>query len=213
MKFVCYVLSIVLPCAVLAFAGFGVSSHAVVAATRANHHHQRQSRVDHQGKLLYLDGDCHECHGNHNHRDQWQQTDDGGRWRSRVGRSDLDDHLHRDGNWSWRHSLCKREDHRNDRRQWRLVGAPTVTVSANPTTIAKGSTSAVTVTATNATQVTLDGSNNSKRTLGATGGTVSVAPTSTTTYTATATGAGGTATASVTITVGSGSGQAGGASN
>jgi phospholipase C len=81
------------------------------------------------------------------------------------------------------------------------TSAPTVTVTANPTSMTKGSSSIVTVTATNATQVTLDGSNNSQRTLGATGATVSVSPTSTTTYTATATGAGGTASASVIITV------------
>jgi phospholipase C len=87
--------------------------------------------------------------------------------------------------------------------------APTVTISANPTSIAKGSSSVVTVSATNATQVTLDGSNNSKRTMAATGGTVSVAPTSTTTYTAAATGAGGTTTTSVTITVGTGTGSSG----
>ncbi len=85
------------------------------------------------------------------------------------------------------------------------TGAPTVTVSANPTSIAKGGSSVVTVAATNATSVTLDGSNGSKRTLPAAGGTATVAPTSTTTYTATATGSGGTASSSVTITVGTGS--------
>ncbi|MGB6302888.1 MAG: alkaline phosphatase family protein [Acidobacteriaceae bacterium] len=82
------------------------------------------------------------------------------------------------------------------------TSAPTVTVVANPTSITKGNSSVVTVTATNATQVTLAGSNGSNRTLGASGATVSVSPTSTTTYTATATGGGGTATSAVTITVG-----------
>ena len=61
---------------------------------------------------------AHECHGNHNHRDKWQQTDNGGRWRSSVGRSDFDDNLHRDGDWSWRQRLGERNDHRNDWR-WR----------------------------------------------------------------------------------------------
>ncbi|MGC1872629.1 MAG: alkaline phosphatase family protein [Acidobacteriaceae bacterium] len=84
------------------------------------------------------------------------------------------------------------------------ASAPTVTVTANPKSIAKGSSSLVTVTAKGATSVTLDGNNGSKRTLGSTGGTASVSPTSTTTYTATATGAGGTTSASVTITVGTG---------
>jgi phospholipase C len=89
------------------------------------------------------------------------------------------------------------------------TSAPTGTITANPTSIAKGASSVVTVTVTNATKVTLNGSNGSLRTLGPTGGSVSVAPTSTTTYTATATGAGGTTTAAVTITVGSGSGSSG----
>jgi phospholipase C len=83
--------------------------------------------------------------------------------------------------------------------------APTGTITANPTSIAKGSSSVVTVSVKNATTVTLNGTNGSKRTMSATGGAVSVAPTSTTTYTATATGAGGTTTAFVTITVGTGS--------
>jgi phospholipase C len=88
--------------------------------------------------------------------------------------------------------------------------APTVTISANPTSITKGSSSSVTVTATNATGITITGTNGSKRTLGGTGGTFSASPTSTTTYTATATGSGGTSSASVTITVGTGSGSGGG---
>jgi hypothetical protein len=54
----------------------------------------------------------------------------------------------------------------------------------------------LTVTATNATQVTVG-----SITLGDTGGTVVVSPTVTTTYTATATGAGGTTTAATTVTV------------
>src|ERR1700733_8431884 len=82
--------------------------------------------------------------------------------------------------------------------------APTGTIAATPTSIAKGASSVVTVSVKNATQVTLNGSNGSKRTMSATGGSVTVAPTSTTTYTATATGAGGTTTAFVTIAVGTG---------
>ncbi len=60
------------------------------------------------------------------------------------------------------------------------------------------------MTATNATSVAITGTNGSKRTTAAGGGSITASPTSTTTYTATATGSGGTASASVTITVGSG---------
>ena len=74
--------------------------------------------------------------------------------------------------------------------------APTVSLTANPTSITSGGSSTLTVTATNATQVTVG-----SITLGDTGGTVVVSPTVTTTYTATATGAGGTTTAATTVTV------------
>jgi phospholipase C len=82
--------------------------------------------------------------------------------------------------------------------------APTVTIVANPTSITLGSSSTLTVTASNATQVVIsDNLDSITYTLGATGGTRSVSPTTTTLYTATATGAGGTATAQATVTVGS----------
>ena len=81
------------------------------------------------------------------------------------------------------------------------VGAPTVTIVANPTSITAGNSSTLTVTATNATQVTVTGTDGSSDTLGATGGTDVVSPTATTTYTATATGTGGNVSASVTVTV------------
>ncbi|MDP9160211.1 MAG: hypothetical protein M3O09_08270 [Acidobacteriota bacterium] len=81
---------------------------------------------------------------------------------------------------------------------------PTVTMSANPTTITSGQSSTLTVSATNAAGVVItDNVDSTTYTLTATGGTQSVHPTQTTTYTATATGSGGqTATANVTITVG-----------
>jgi len=60
------------------------------------------------------------------------------------------------------------------------------------------------VTATNATQVTVTGTDGSSYSLQATGGTQSVSPTATTTYTAAATGAGGNASATATVTVGPG---------
>ncbi len=82
------------------------------------------------------------------------------------------------------------------------VPAPTVTITATPTTILSGSSSTLAVAATNATQVTVTGTDGSSYTLLPSGGTTSVSPTATTTYTATATGAGGKISASSTITVG-----------
>jgi phospholipase C len=79
--------------------------------------------------------------------------------------------------------------------------APTVTIVANPTTINVGSASTLTVAATNATSVTVSGSDGSSYNLSATGGTQAVSPAATTTYTATATGAGGNASAVTTVTV------------
>jgi phospholipase C len=79
--------------------------------------------------------------------------------------------------------------------------APTVTIAANPASIAPGASSLLTVTATNATAVTVKGSDGSSYTLQATGGTQSVHPSATAKYTATATGAGGTTSAKATVTV------------
>ncbi len=79
---------------------------------------------------------------------------------------------------------------------------PTVNITATPTTITDGASSTLTVTATNATQVTVIGSDGSSYTFQPTGGTQSVSPTATVTYTATATGGGGgSVTATVTVTV------------
>ena len=79
--------------------------------------------------------------------------------------------------------------------------APTDSISANPTSIAAGGSSTLTVKATNATSVTVKGSDGSTYTLSSTGGTQVVSPAATTTYTVTATGSGGTATTSTTVTV------------
>jgi hypothetical protein len=79
--------------------------------------------------------------------------------------------------------------------------APTVTITANPTSIATKQSSTLTVTATNATGVVVSNNvDSSTITLAATGGTAAVTPTATTTYTATATGTGGTKTATATVT-------------
>lgn len=81
------------------------------------------------------------------------------------------------------------------------TGAPTVTMSANPTSITAGTNATLTIAATNATKVVVTGSDNTSFNIAPAGGTQIVTPTATTTYTATATGAGGTATATATVTV------------
>jgi len=86
--------------------------------------------------------------------------------------------------------------------------APTVAITASPMSIAVGTSSTLTVTATNATQVLVAGSDGSSYTLQTSGGTQTVKPTATTTYTATATGAGGTASSPLTVTVTSASAAA-----
>ncbi len=79
---------------------------------------------------------------------------------------------------------------------------PTVTITANPGSIAQGTSSTLTVVATNANQVVISDTADSKTySLSATGGTQPVTPSTTTAYTATATGPGGTTTAKTTITV------------
>jgi phospholipase C len=81
--------------------------------------------------------------------------------------------------------------------------SPTVTIQANPNSIAQGGSSTLDVVATNAVSVTVTGTDGSSYTLAATGGTKVVSPAATTTYTATADGAGGTtpATATATLTI------------
>ena len=82
------------------------------------------------------------------------------------------------------------------------VSNPTVAITAYPAEITQGSFSILTVTATNATQLTIsDNTDDSIYTLAANGGTLTVTPAATTIYTATATGAGITSTAQTTITV------------
>jgi phospholipase C len=80
--------------------------------------------------------------------------------------------------------------------------APTVQITANPTTIASGASSTLTVVAMNASQVTISGSDSTSYSLPSTGGTESVSPAATTTYTARAIGSGGgKATSATTVTV------------
>jgi phospholipase C len=79
--------------------------------------------------------------------------------------------------------------------------APTISFTANPSTIAAGATSNLAAIATNATGVTISGSDGTNYTLGASGGTQPVSPSANTTYTATATGSYGHTSASVTLNV------------
>ena len=81
------------------------------------------------------------------------------------------------------------------------VATPTVGIIANPSSISSGSSSLLTVTATNANQVAVTGSDGTSYTQLPTGGMQTIAPTATTTYTAVATGTGGKATATATVTV------------
>jgi len=78
---------------------------------------------------------------------------------------------------------------------------PTITITANPASITSGASTTLTVTAINATQVTVTGTDGSNYPLQPTGGTQVVSPTTSTTYTATATGTGGNATATAEVTV------------
>ncbi len=77
----------------------------------------------------------------------------------------------------------------------------TATITANPPAVAAGSSSALLVTATNATSVAIAGSDGSTYTLPATGGSTTVTPKTTTTYTVSAVGATQTASATTTVTV------------
>ena len=60
-------------------------------------------------------------------------------------------------------------------------------MTANPVSIASGGSATLNVTAANATQVTVTGTDGSSYPMQSTGGTQTVSPTTTTTYTATAT--------------------------
>jgi phospholipase C len=78
---------------------------------------------------------------------------------------------------------------------------PTVSITANPTTISSGTASTLDVFAQGATQVIIVGSDGSHYNLQPTGGSVAVIPTATTTYTAEATNSSGTTSAQQTVTV------------
>ena len=81
------------------------------------------------------------------------------------------------------------------------VTKPAVGITASPASISPGSSSTLTVIATNATQVTITGTDGSTYTLQPSGGTQAVSPTATTTYTAVATGAQGNTSAATAVTV------------
>jgi phospholipase C len=76
---------------------------------------------------------------------------------------------------------------------------PSVTLTANPTSVAAGGISTLTATSTAATSLVITGSDSSRYTLSASGGTQTVTPAATTSYTATVTGPGGVTTAIATV--------------
>ena len=78
---------------------------------------------------------------------------------------------------------------------------PTITLSANPTTVASGGLVRLTWSSTNATNVSISPAITTENSTLAMSGSTQVSPTQTTTYTATATGDGGTASATATVTV------------
>jgi phospholipase C len=79
--------------------------------------------------------------------------------------------------------------------------SPSITLTADPSSITLGQTSILTIAATQATLVTITGSDGSTYSLGTAGGAQSVKPTATTTYTATATNSKGSAAATAIVTV------------
>ncbi|MGC1871506.1 MAG: alkaline phosphatase family protein [Acidobacteriaceae bacterium] len=81
------------------------------------------------------------------------------------------------------------------------ASTPTLTLTADPSSIASGNSSILTATATNATEIVITGTDGSQYTLSGTGGTQSVSPTATTTYTAQASGSLGSTMRSATVTV------------
>ncbi|MBV8208223.1 MAG: hypothetical protein JO041_15665 [Acidobacteria bacterium] len=84
------------------------------------------------------------------------------------------------------------------------TASPSVTISANPSSITAGAGSTLTIAAQNASSVTITGTDGSSYAVASTGGTVGVTPASTTTYTAKASNsAGQSATSSTTVTVSS----------
>jgi hypothetical protein len=85
---------------------------------------------------------------------------------------------------------------------------PTVSITATPASVSPGSSSTLTVAATNASKVAITGSDGSSFTLTGSGGTLSVSPMATTSYTATASGTAGksSAVAIVSVTTKSGGG-------
>ena len=81
------------------------------------------------------------------------------------------------------------------------AGNPTLSISANSSTISGGGSTTLTVTASNAASVAVSGTDGSTYTLPFSGGTLTVSPTATTTYTAEATNSTGTTSAQTTVTV------------
>jgi phospholipase C len=82
------------------------------------------------------------------------------------------------------------------------AAAPTLTITAQYSTISAGQSDVLTVKAGSAASCKVTGSDGSSYTLSYSGGTITVKPTATTAYTASATNGSGTTTAKTTVTVG-----------
>src|ERR1700761_8136048 len=82
-----------------------------------------------------------------------------------------------------------------------VLKVPTVSITANPTSVAVSQTSILTISATDALQITVTGSDGTTYSFPKTGGVQAVKPTATTTYTVTATNSKGSSTATATVTV------------
>ena len=78
---------------------------------------------------------------------------------------------------------------------------PSIAVTANPSTIISGRSSTLNVTANQASQITVSGTDGSSYTLPSQGGNQVVSPSATTTYTVRASGPAGNMTAQATVTV------------
>ena len=82
-----------------------------------------------------------------------------------------------------------------------VAPAATVALSASPNSITYGGSATLIVSASNATQIKVSGSDGSSYSMAGTGGTLVVDPTQTVLYTATATGLGASGSSSTTVTV------------
>ncbi|MGA2538550.1 MAG: alkaline phosphatase family protein [Terracidiphilus sp.] len=96
---------------------------------------------------------------------------------------------------------CGKETSTSVKFTVKVVPEPTVAFTVNPLTVTAGSSSVLSVAATNTTALVITGSDGSSYKLAPAGGTQTVTPVGTTTYTAEATGAKGSVSAEATVSV------------